>query len=165
MLLMCIVALGDSGAFLQRSKARQWQSVGWQLIIARHYLMANTWTAQMCNAWAKLVPSLMDDFKAVVGAARATETDLHGVGFPKFHLMLHYLAFITEYGPPVLCYGALYESALKHFCKRPAERTQRRLGSVVTQVAPQCRVGHGCGGGCIPEYCRRLRTGSDTSAL
>ena len=163
MLLMCIVALGDSGAILQRSIARKWQSIGWQLIVARQYLMASTWAARMRNAWAKLVKSLMDDFKNVVGASRATESDPYGVAFPKFHLMLHYEAFVLEYGRPVLCYGAFYEAALKHFAKRPAERTQRRIGSVVTQVSTQCRVGGG--GGCIPEYCRRLRTGSATSAL
>jgi hypothetical protein len=141
-LLMIMACLGDDGEFLEKTTARRWTSLAWELLVIRDILMAEDWTKQMRTTFRARVTSVMTNFRAVVGEARNPGNSAAGVGFPKFHLLMHYADFLEEYGPPIIAYSGFGEKGHQTFAKKPTHRTQRRTDSIVAQVIKRLHFVH-----------------------
>jgi hypothetical protein len=155
-LVVAIFAIGDNGAILPKKIAQPWQSVAWELLVMRAYLLSETWSDQMRLIFKKHVRLVMMHFREIVGPVRATKKNPTGVNFIKFHLSKHYSWFEEEYGPMILAYAAWWEKSHQVFAKTPVKRTQRRSANLLEQVRTTPRalfltsvVGHWAGAVCI----------------
>jgi hypothetical protein len=137
-LLMLILAVGDSGVILPTPVSRPIARLAWGLLCFHSYLMSSVWNRGMRTRFPGLTTYIMDKFAEVIGPIRKTDADQTGLKFPKFHQILHYLFFLEMFGPPVLGYGGFWESAMKFFVKKTTERTQRRAPTLVGQARTQC---------------------------
>lgn len=57
-----------------------------------------------------------------------------GMKFRKFHVTIHYQAFIERYGVPALSYAGWWEKAMRFLVKVPYLRTGRRLKGMYTNL-------------------------------
>jgi hypothetical protein len=57
-----------------------------------------------------------------------------GMKFRKFHVTLHYQAFIQRYGVPSLSYAGWWEKAMRFLVKVPYLRTGRRTKGLYTHL-------------------------------
>ena len=92
-LLMLILAVGDSGVILPTSVSRPIACLAWGLLCFHSYLMSSVWNRGMRTRFPGLTTYIMDKFSEVIGPIRKTDADPAGLKFPKFHQMVHYLFF------------------------------------------------------------------------
>lgn len=57
-----------------------------------------------------------------------------GMKFRKFHVTIHYQAFVERYGVPSLSYAGWWEKAMRFLVKVPYQRTGRRIKGMYTHL-------------------------------